>query len=96
MKRSDLGQRIYSRRLQLGMSQERIAQAAQMDLACLRRFEEQPDLPTTSTLIRLAAALQTTMPELLGYVERNLAGAGRTVRPAHRTARPKRSQLEPG
>lgn len=65
--RSDLGRRLHDRRLALGMSLEEVAESAKMDPGYLVYLEERPAVPSMNTLLGLARALQTTVPQLLGW-----------------------------
>lgn len=62
----DLGRRVTGRREELGMTRERLATLAGIDAGYLGYLEETPASPTTETVRRLAAALDTAPEELLG------------------------------
>ncbi|MFG6202030.1 pyridoxamine 5'-phosphate oxidase family protein [Nonomuraea sp. JJY05] len=62
----DLGRRLIHCRESLGLSREQVAERAAMSPGYLRYLEENPDMPDTGALYRLADALQTTVHELLG------------------------------
>ncbi|WP_406173866.1 helix-turn-helix domain-containing protein [Streptomyces canus] len=63
----DLGRRFATRRAQLGLSREETATKAGMAPGYLRHLEENPGAtPNRGTLLSLAAALETTVPELTG------------------------------
>jgi nitroimidazol reductase NimA-like FMN-containing flavoprotein (pyridoxamine 5'-phosphate oxidase superfamily) len=64
---SDIGRRIRHRRDELGLSLEQAARAAAMDPGYLAYLEATPEPePSRATLIRLATALATSVPGLLG------------------------------
>ena len=62
----DLGRRLIHCRERLGLTREQVAERAAMSAGYLRYLEENPDMPDTGALYRLADALQTTVHELLG------------------------------
>ncbi|MEV1173227.1 pyridoxamine 5'-phosphate oxidase family protein [Nonomuraea sp. NPDC049784] len=62
----DLGRRIIHYRERLGLTREQVAERADMSPGYLKYLEENPDMPDTGALFRLADALQTTVHELLG------------------------------
>ena len=65
--RSDFGRRLVERRVQLGLSQQAAAAGAAMDAGYLDYLESSPGPdPSRATVLRLAAALQTTPALLLG------------------------------
>lgn len=66
----DLGRRVLRRRTDLGLSREEVAERAAIDPGYLRYVEETTAQVGVGTLLRLADALRTTVPRLLG------AGAG--------------------
>lgn len=77
---SDLGRRVQERRSQLGLSVERVAAGASIDPGYLDYLESASDPdPSRTTLMRLAAALQTSVAAL--------SGTGRTAPPGRGTAR---------
>jgi hypothetical protein len=63
---SDLGRRLADRRSQLGLTVVQAAAAAGVDPGYLTYLEERAGWPQMETLLRLAAALRTTVPLLLG------------------------------
>lgn len=69
--RSDLGRRLHDRRMALGMSLDEVAESAKMDTGYLVYLEEHPAVPSMDTLLALAHALETTVPELLGWEPTN-------------------------
>lgn len=78
----DLSRRIAYHRNRLGLTREQLAERAGMAPGFVEYLEERPSSLTQGTLLRLAAALETTADELLG---------GRTDRPpgtARAMARP--------
>ncbi|MER8162024.1 pyridoxamine 5'-phosphate oxidase family protein [Streptomyces sp. NPDC094472] len=62
----DLGRRIALRRAQLGLSREEVAVRAGSSPGYVRYLEEYPADPSAGSLLRLAAALETTTAELHG------------------------------
>jgi nitroimidazol reductase NimA-like FMN-containing flavoprotein (pyridoxamine 5'-phosphate oxidase superfamily) len=63
----DLGRRLATRRAQLGLSREETATKAGIAPGYLKHLEENPGAtPNRGTLLSLAAALETTVPELTG------------------------------
>ncbi|WNF00757.1 pyridoxamine 5'-phosphate oxidase family protein [Streptomyces luomodiensis] len=63
----DLGRRIALRRAQLGLSREEVAVRAGSSPGYVRYLEESPADPGAGTLLRIAAALETTTTALHGY-----------------------------
>ncbi|GAA2377953.1 helix-turn-helix domain-containing protein [Streptomyces carpaticus] len=65
--RGDLGRRAAARRSELGLSRAEVAQRAGFAEEYLAHLEEHPGVvPGTATLLRLAGALRTSVPALLG------------------------------
>lgn len=62
----DIGRRVADERRRRGLSREEAARRAAMAPDYLAYLEERPADPTLSTLIRLAAALDTTVAALRG------------------------------
>ncbi|MFE4667950.1 helix-turn-helix domain-containing protein [Streptomyces sp. NPDC056716] len=63
----DLGRRIASRRAHLGLTRDEVADRAGMAASYVRYLEEHPGAaPDRGTLLGLAVALETTVPELTG------------------------------
>ena len=62
----DLARRVRQRRTSLGLSREDVAARARMDPLYVKRIEQAPVALTGGDLLRLASALDTTLPELLG------------------------------
>ena len=75
----DLSRRVRRRRSVLGLTREEVAARARMDSGYLARVEHAPVALTTSTLIRLADALDTTVAELLGAIPEQPPGHGRAA-----------------
>ncbi|KAB8195390.1 helix-turn-helix domain-containing protein [Nonomuraea phyllanthi] len=80
----DLGRRIIHCRERLGLTREQVAEHADMSPGYLKYLEENPDVPDTGALYRLADALQTTVPELLGGGQDRPPGHGPAM--AHPTS----------
>ena len=76
---SDLARRVRARRGALGLSLEQVADRARMDPAFVELLERWPTAPTAGALIRLADALDTTVPELLGSRPERPHGGGRAA-----------------
>ncbi|MEV5504065.1 pyridoxamine 5'-phosphate oxidase family protein [Nonomuraea fuscirosea] len=72
----DLGRRIIHHRERLGLTQEQVAERADMSPGYLRYLEENADNPDTGALFRLADALDTTTDELLGGGQDRPPGQG--------------------
>jgi transcriptional regulator with XRE-family HTH domain len=75
----DLGRRLQERRAELGLSRAEVAQRAGTDPAYLRYLEERSATAaiSSSTLYRLAAALETTAAKLQGEGFGQPVGSGR-------------------
>ncbi|MGQ4515405.1 pyridoxamine 5'-phosphate oxidase family protein [Streptomyces sp. DW26H14] len=82
--RGDLGRRTAGRREQLGISREQVAERTGSTIGYVRYIEEQAGMPGISFLLRLADALETTVPAL--------AGAGE-CRPPGRATASRRAEL---
>jgi transcriptional regulator with XRE-family HTH domain len=59
-----LGEAVWTLRMEAGMSQEELADAADTDLTQVGGVERGVRNPSYTTLLRLAAALETTVGEL--------------------------------
>lgn len=64
--RGDIGRRVAQRRAELGLSLEEVAVRAGAAPGYLRYLEENPATPGIGLLLRLAAALDSTVAELSG------------------------------
>ncbi|MET8827857.1 pyridoxamine 5'-phosphate oxidase family protein [Streptomyces sp. NPDC004610] len=63
----DLGRRLATRRAQLGLTRDDVADRAGMAASYVRYLEEHPGAaPDRGTLLGLAGALETTVPDLTG------------------------------
>ncbi|MFC4011249.1 helix-turn-helix domain-containing protein [Nonomuraea purpurea] len=62
----DLGRRIIHHRERLGLTQEQVAERADLAPGYVKYLEENVDTPDQGVLYRLADALSTTVDELLG------------------------------
>ena len=69
-----LGEAVRTFRLEAGMSQEQLAEAAQTDLTQVGGIERGVRNPSYTTLVRLAAALETTAGEITSLADRLLQG----------------------
>jgi transcriptional regulator with XRE-family HTH domain len=78
----DLGRRVVDRRYELGMTRADLAERAGMPVAFVEYVETQPAEPGTSTLRRLAAALETSPRILLGAGRNRPPGWAGVVRPS--------------
>ncbi|ETK32851.1 helix-turn-helix domain-containing protein [Microbispora sp. ATCC PTA-5024] len=85
----DLGRRIAYHRKRLGLTREQVAERAGMVSGFVEYLEERPSSLTEGTLLRLAAALETTADDLLG------GGADRPAGKGPAAARPVLCALEP-
>lgn len=75
-----VGTRVRARREELGLSQERLAEAAGVHRVTIVNVEAGESRPNVDTLVRLAAALNTTVGALLGETEA-VATTGTEVQP---------------
>lgn len=66
----EIGTLIASRRKELGMTQEQLAEKLNMSAKVISKWETGRSLPDTSVLTQLCAALEMTLDELLGSEER--------------------------
>ncbi|WP_418960951.1 helix-turn-helix domain-containing protein [Streptomyces tritici] len=64
--RGDVGRRVAARRHELGLSREDLALRAGSAPGYIQYLEEQPATPGVAFLLRLADALETTVPALTG------------------------------
>jgi transcriptional regulator with XRE-family HTH domain len=65
-----LGEAIRQLRLKAGMSQEQLAEGAGTDLTQIGGIERGVRNPSYTTLLRLAAALETSVGELTSQADR--------------------------
>lgn len=61
-----VGERVRSLRGERGLSQERLARAADVSTSTIRRLELTGELPHTTTLIAVARALGVSVDALVG------------------------------
>ncbi|MEU6244097.1 pyridoxamine 5'-phosphate oxidase family protein [Streptomyces sp. NPDC047024] len=81
--RGDLGRRLAARRAQLGLTREEAAERAGMAPGYLRYLEGHPEAaPGAEVLLRLADALETTVPDLTGGTVDQPPGPGQAARGA--------------
>lgn len=72
----DLGRRITYHREKLGLTREQVAERAGMVPGFVEYLEERPSSLTQEVLLRLAAALEITVDELLGGTTDRPPGGG--------------------
>lgn len=72
----DLASRVSRRRRTLGLSVAEVARRARLDAACVERVEKRPVALTGGELIRLAAALDSTVSEMVGTKPYRAPGYG--------------------
>lgn len=70
----DIGKRIYERRRQAGITQERLAELADTTPQAISNYERGERELRAKTIVRLAAALNTTADFLLTGKSNSLAG----------------------
>ncbi|GII76707.1 hypothetical protein Sru01_16890 [Sphaerisporangium rufum] len=78
----DLGRRVARLRAEQGLSRDQLAERADMAPGFIRYLEEHPCSLTPGTVLRLAAALDTTAAELLGGTAGRPPGGARAARRA--------------
>lgn len=74
MKNTELAQKIKELRIRKGLSQEKLAEAAQINLRTIQRIEGGETEPRGDTLQRIANALDITPDELMDWTEREDKG----------------------
>ncbi|HKG04859.1 MAG TPA: helix-turn-helix domain-containing protein [Pedobacter sp.] len=74
MKNIELAQKIKELRIRKGLSQEKLAEAAQINLRTIQRIEGGETEPRGDTLQRIANALDITPDELIDWTEREDKG----------------------
>src|SRR5580692_10140329 len=62
----DVGARIRARRVFLGMSQTKLANALSLTFQQVQKYERGDNRVSASTLVRVARALETTVASLIG------------------------------
>ncbi|WP_433395190.1 helix-turn-helix domain-containing protein [Streptomyces sp. CA-146814] len=80
--RGDIGRRVAARRLQLDLTRQDVALRAGAAPGYIQYVEEQSATPGIGFLLRLADALETTVPELTGGTVDLPGGLGRAARQA--------------
>jgi transcriptional regulator with XRE-family HTH domain len=75
----DLGRRVAVRRHELGLTREQLEDKAGMASGYLEYLEQSPAEPSVGTVVRLAAALETTAADLLGAGQNLPPGRGRAA-----------------
>jgi len=69
MKNTELAQKIKELRIRRGLSQEKLAETAQINLRTVQRIEAGETEPRGDTLKRIANALNVTADELIDWTE---------------------------
>ncbi|MBQ7488891.1 MAG: helix-turn-helix domain-containing protein [Clostridia bacterium] len=69
----EVGQKIHSRRMQLGMTQEQLAEAVHVTPQAVSQWETGKNTPGLNNLSWIAHALQMNQSDLLNNEERNLS-----------------------
>lgn len=69
MKNTELAQKIKELRIRKGLSQEKLAETAQINLRTVQRIESGETEPRGDTLKRIANALNVTPDELIDWTE---------------------------
>ncbi len=87
--KGDFGRRIGYHRDRLGLSLEQVADRANMSAGYIQYLENHLDMPDRGTVTRLAAALETTVQDLLG------GGRDRPPGPGPAAANPVLEVLDP-
>ncbi|MEV6014781.1 helix-turn-helix transcriptional regulator [Streptomyces sp. NPDC051997] len=64
-RRKVVGERLRAARLQANLTQEKVALAAEIDRPSIVRIEQGRQSPTLDTLIRIAAALDVPLADLV-------------------------------
>jgi transcriptional regulator with XRE-family HTH domain len=72
----DLGYRVGRRRKALGLSVAEVAGRAQLETAYVERIEQRPVALTGGEMIRLAAALDSSVSDLVGAKTHRATGSG--------------------
>lgn len=74
MKNTELAQKIKELRIRKGLSQDKLAETAQINLRTIQRIEGGETEPRGDTLQRIANALDITPDELMDWTEREDKG----------------------
>ncbi|MFB7462263.1 helix-turn-helix domain-containing protein [Streptomyces sp. NPDC056224] len=77
--RTDLGRRLAGRREELGLSREEVGERCGADATYVAYLEERAAAPAIGSLVRIAAALDTTVAELTGAMTDRPPGRGKAV-----------------
>ncbi|MFD0019889.1 helix-turn-helix domain-containing protein [Streptomyces sp. NPDC058382] len=80
--RGDMGRRIATRRMQLGLSRQDVALRAAAAPGYIEYVEEQPASPGVGFMLRLANALETTVEDLTGGTAELPTGLARAAQQA--------------
>ena len=89
---TEIGKRIARRRHQMKLTQEKVAERAEIGHKYLSSIERAKSIPSTEVIMRLALALDTTPDEFLVGTARHEDEAWRDVAEGLRTLTP--GQLE--
>jgi transcriptional regulator with XRE-family HTH domain len=78
-----LGDELKKAREAAGLSQEKLAFAAELDRTYISHLENDKKSPTLDVVFRICDALKIPASELIGRVEktRSVKGTGRTLKP---------------
>jgi transcriptional regulator with XRE-family HTH domain len=68
------GDQVRRRRLALGLTQEEYAHRSGIDISFISRVERGLTQPSIGVLLQMARSLDTTGGEMIGELERTLAG----------------------
>lgn len=77
-----MGANVQARRVHAGLTQQQLAELADVDLRFLQRIERGAGVPSFPTVVALAGALGATMSELFEPAEPTPARRGRPRRSA--------------
>lgn len=84
--RTDLGRRLATRRVELGLTREEVGRRCGAEASYIAYLEEHAAAPEIGTLVRLADALGTTLSELTGATADTPPGRATARRDAHLVA----------
>ena len=78
-----MGANVHARRVLAGLTQQQLAELADVDLRFLQRIERGAGVPSFPTVVALADALGANMGELFEPAEPTPARRGRPRRPGN-------------